>query len=96
MDSHRPVGSEPIPVTGFPPPPRQRTGTRTGFTTGACATATAMAATIALRDQHPLDHVVITLPIGQRVRFLLQELTVGETSASRVISLPERAGYTVR
>ncbi|MCL4541345.1 MAG: cobalt-precorrin-5B (C(1))-methyltransferase [Chloroflexi bacterium] len=79
------LDNEAIPVTGAPPPPRQRHGMRTGFTTGACATATAMAATITLRDQHPLDSVVITLPTGQHVRFLLQELTVRETSASAMV-----------
>jgi cobalt-precorrin-5B (C1)-methyltransferase len=44
---------------------------RTGFTTGACATAAAKAALLALLHQKPYDEVTIRLPAGQQVRFAL-------------------------
>jgi cobalt-precorrin-5B (C1)-methyltransferase len=50
-------------------PPRE--GMRTGYTTGACATAATRAALLALLRQQPLDHIVIRLPAGQEADFSL-------------------------
>lgn len=50
---------------------------RTGFTTGACATAAAAAAGAALVMGHWPDPVEITLPRGQLVRFNLSEQRLG-------------------
>ncbi len=64
-----------IVVTGGVPQPRGK-GMRTGFTTGACATAAALGATQALLEGHPVRSVVVTLPAGRQVRFLLQRCTL--------------------
>lgn len=52
-------------------------GMRTGFTTGACATAAAVAATQALLTQVPVLEVTIHLPAGQDATFAMHrcELT---------------------
>ncbi|WPQ61065.1 cobalt-precorrin-5B (C(1))-methyltransferase CbiD [Chitinophaga sancti] len=42
---------------------------RTGYTTGACATACTKAALIALLTQAPVEEIEITLPLGQKVLF---------------------------
>ena len=52
------------PTTEYPVPPRNRQGTRTGFTTGSNASAAAKAATIALLTGSWPEQVTITLPIG--------------------------------
>jgi cobalt-precorrin-5B (C1)-methyltransferase len=44
---------------------------RAGFTTGACATASAKAALLAWLHQQPITDVEITLPAGERVAFPL-------------------------
>lgn len=44
-------------------------GTRTGYSTGACATAATKGALLALLYQQPVAEVEITLPLGQPVRF---------------------------
>ncbi len=49
---------------------------RTGYTTGACATAAALAAALSLRDQRPVEEVEITLPRGERVRFRMAKCEV--------------------
>lgn len=72
--------SDGIVVTGGVPQPRGK-GMRTGFTTGACATAAALGATRTLLQGHPAQSVVITLPTGQQVRFLLQRCTLQEQQA---------------
>ncbi|MBI4362675.1 MAG: cobalt-precorrin-5B (C(1))-methyltransferase [Euryarchaeota archaeon] len=54
---------------------------RTGYTTGACATAAALAATRALRDQKPVPQVEITLPRGEKATF---EMSRCEVSPGRV------------
>ncbi len=48
----------------YPVPPRNRQGTRTGYTTGSNASAAAKAATIALLTSQWPETVTITLPIG--------------------------------
>lgn len=50
-------------------PPKKRL--RTGFTTGACATAATRGALEALLGQKKVDEVEIGLPIGKRVKFKL-------------------------
>jgi len=46
-------------------PPRNKRGTRTGYTTGSNAAAAAKAATIALLSGRWPEQVTITLPIGE-------------------------------
>ena len=46
-------------------PPRNRSGTRTGYTTGSNASAAAKAATIALLTDEWPEQVTISLPIGE-------------------------------
>ncbi|WNG47571.1 cobalt-precorrin-5B (C(1))-methyltransferase [Archangium minus] len=53
------------------PPARDKRGTRTGFTTGACAAAAAKAATRVLVRGECLTHVETTLPNRQQVTFAL-------------------------
>ncbi|MGF1501363.1 MAG: cobalt-precorrin-5B (C(1))-methyltransferase [Paracoccaceae bacterium] len=55
---------------------------RTGFTTGACATAAAAAAYHALLTGHFPDPVEIVLPRGQRVAFALARRTLGRACAA--------------
>ena len=52
-------------------PPRDRSKLRKGYTTGANATAAALAATRALLTQMPQEEVTIRLPAGQDVTFRL-------------------------
>ncbi|MCC9075558.1 cobalt-precorrin-5B (C(1))-methyltransferase [Litorilinea aerophila] len=52
-------------MSEYPVPPRNRTGQRTGYTTGSNAAAAAKAATIALLTGRWPDEVTITLPIGE-------------------------------
>jgi cobalt-precorrin-5B (C1)-methyltransferase len=47
----------------------EKTGLRSGWTTGSCATAAAKAAALTLLTGQPVTQVVITLPAGQRVGF---------------------------
>jgi len=58
---------------------------RTGFTTGACATAAAKAATVALLTGRWLNPVVITLPRGETPAFPLAEAEAGEGWARAVV-----------
>ncbi|RYH11864.1 cobalt-precorrin-5B (C(1))-methyltransferase [Tropicimonas sp. IMCC6043] len=58
---------------------------RTGFTTGACATAAAAAAAGALVTGTWVDPVEITLPRGQRVMFPLAERETGAGWARAVV-----------
>ena len=51
------------------PPPRQKRGTRSGFTTGACATAATKAALHALLTGERLDCVSIHLPADMDATF---------------------------
>jgi len=49
--------------------PVHRRGLRTGYTTGACATAAALAATRSLLSGHPVSSVTIRLPAGVDASF---------------------------
>jgi len=53
-------------------PPKDKSKLRTGFTTGACATAAARAATEMLLTGEDRTRVAIRLPIGRRVTFPLE------------------------
>ncbi len=59
-------------------PPRNRRGTRTGYTTGSNAAAAAKAATIALLTGQWPDRVTITLPIGETATMTPVEQEMGE------------------
>ncbi len=53
--------------------PRDPKGMRTGYTTGSVATAAAKAALRVLITQQPVDSVEITLPVGEKVTFKVEE-----------------------
>jgi cobalt-precorrin-5B (C1)-methyltransferase len=52
--------------------PEKRLPLRSGYTTGACATATSLAAAYLLLAHEPLTVVAITLPRGREARFRLE------------------------
>ena len=58
---------------------------RTGWTTGTCAAAAAKAAATALCTGQLPQTVEISLPAGQRVRFPVDECTLGENRAEAVV-----------
>ncbi len=64
------------------PPPRNRKGLRTGFTTGSCAAAAAKAATAALVGGGRPAAVTITLPIGGTATFTPVRWDTGDGWAS--------------
>ncbi|NPC84233.1 cobalt-precorrin-5B (C(1))-methyltransferase, partial [Pyxidicoccus fallax] len=67
-------------------PPRDKRGTRTGFTTGACAAAAAKAAARVLVRGGALTEVETTLPNRDRVTFALHRCeTDGERAVCSVI-----------
>jgi cobalt-precorrin-5B (C1)-methyltransferase len=60
----------------------ERSALRRGWTTGACATAAAKAAYVALVTDCFPDPVEISLPAGRRVSFALAEQTLGSDCAT--------------
>jgi cobalt-precorrin-5B (C1)-methyltransferase len=60
------------------PPQREL---RSGYTTGACATAATRGALMALLYQHPFTEAIIRLPHGQLVTFPLHTCTFSSTEA---------------
>lgn len=54
---------------------------RTGYTTGACATAATKAALLSLISGDAVLEVTIQLPVGQTATFLMAEVDVSETAA---------------
>jgi cobalt-precorrin-5B (C1)-methyltransferase len=62
-------------------PPKNKKGLRHGYTTGACATAAAKAATLALFSQEPVRTVEIRLPKGQHVSFPIEDMTFNSLRA---------------
>ncbi|MBI3761115.1 MAG: cobalt-precorrin-5B (C(1))-methyltransferase [Chloroflexi bacterium] len=70
-----------MPNPPYPVPPRNRKGTRTGYTTGTCASAAAKAATLALRQGRPVETVSVTLPIGIEATFTPVEWQVSNDEA---------------
>lgn len=67
------------PEGGLDPVPEKPM--RTGYTTGSCATAAALAAALSLRDQRPVEEVEIILPRGERVGFRMARCEVGPDRA---------------
>lgn len=65
-------------------PPRRR-GLREGFTTGACATAAATAATQALLSGRLVDAVTIHLPIGRDASFQLIRCDLDQASCHTAV-----------
>ena len=63
-------------------------GTRTGFTTGACAAAAARAATTGLVNGTMADAVECLLPNGKRVRFAVAESHL-ETAYARAVIIKD-------
>lgn len=64
----------------------RRRGLRTGWTTGTCATAAARAATVALLQGAPVEHITVHLPSGQPVAFALHTCVIeGERARASVI-----------
>jgi cobalt-precorrin-5B (C1)-methyltransferase len=55
---------------------------RSGYTTGACATAAALGAALMLRDQRLVAAVELTLPTGQSVTFALAGQTFDRSKAA--------------
>jgi cobalt-precorrin-5B (C1)-methyltransferase len=55
---------------------------RTGYTTGACATAAAKGALLTLMNGHPQTEVEVELPIGEKVVFRLAECTLADGTAT--------------
>ncbi|GAC1555050.1 MAG: cobalt-precorrin-5B (C(1))-methyltransferase [Herpetosiphon sp.] len=62
-------------------PPRDRKGSRTGWTTGTCATAAATAATLALLGAGPIETVTVSLPNGNTATFTPGEWQTDDHSA---------------
>ncbi len=62
-------------------PPADKSKLRTGFTTGACTTAAAVAAVRALRTGKPQPSVAITLPIGREATFAVKRCEPGPDRA---------------
>jgi len=60
-------------------------GLRKGYTTGACATAAAKAASYALINEQGVDSVVITLPAGQDVEFRVHSVEFTEDWARATV-----------
>ena len=62
-------------------------GLRTGYTTGACATAATKAAVKALLTGNPVDKITIHLPMGKDVEFTINrcEWTEGTPGKERVL-----------
>ncbi|MDA0265017.1 MAG: cobalt-precorrin-5B (C(1))-methyltransferase [Chloroflexi bacterium] len=61
----------PTPESDYSRPTVRGKGMRTGYTTGACATAATKAAVTALLTGTPLDRITIHLPMGSDVEFKL-------------------------
>ncbi len=75
----------PTPPRDLSVPPRNRRGLRTGYTTGACATAAAKAATQALLAQRPVDAVTIHLPAGRDATFQITSCEVSPTTVTAAV-----------
>src|SRR5688500_9292851 len=71
-------------------PPRQRRGLRTGYTTGACATAAALAAARGLLGEREIREITIHLPAGRDATFLVHRFEV--TSRAVLASVVKDAG----
>ena len=63
--------AKPSPESDYSRPTVRGKGLRTGYTTGACATAATKAAVTALLTGNPVDKVTIHLPMGKDVEFTM-------------------------
>ncbi|MEO5330787.1 MAG: cobalt-precorrin-5B (C(1))-methyltransferase [Magnetococcus sp. YQC-5] len=66
-----------------------RRGTRTGFTTGACAAAAARAATLGLLQEQMPKQVETVLPNGQRVTFVVADAVLLEPDAVQAVVIKD-------
>ncbi|MBI3811022.1 MAG: cobalt-precorrin-5B (C(1))-methyltransferase, partial [Nitrospirae bacterium] len=57
-------------------------GTRTGFSTGACATAATKGALMTLLHRQRVEQVEITLPVGRKAFFQIAECALGPETAT--------------
>lgn len=64
-------------------PTVKRRGMRTGYTTGACAAASAKAATVALLTGEPVSEVTIRLPIGEDATFQIHRCEIDKSTSAR-------------
>lgn len=60
----------------------EKKGSRTGYSTGACATAATKGALLALLHRQPVGEVEITLPLGQPARFSIVQCEIGPIEAT--------------
>lgn len=63
-------------------PTVKRRGMRTGYTTGACAAASAKAATVALLTGEPVSEVTIRLPIGEDATFQIHRCEIDKSTSA--------------
>ena len=66
-----PEADQGLPESDYSRPTVRGKGLRTGYTTGACATAATKAAVTALLTGNPVANITIHLPMGQDVEFTL-------------------------
>ncbi len=69
--------------------PEKKTRLRSGFTTGACATATSLAAAGLLLNGRIAESVTITLPKGQQVDFRLEECRLLNDGMARASTIKD-------
>ena len=72
--------------------PEKKSPLRSGFTTGACATATSLAAATLLLERRNLAEIEIRLPRGQLTRFALQSCALGAEEGEAICSTIKDAG----
>ncbi len=69
--------------------PEEKTRLRSGFTTGACATATSLAAADLLLNGRANETVTITLPKGRSVDFRLEECVLLNSARARASTIKD-------
>src|SRR6266542_5394550 len=84
-DTYTSSDTRPFDGAEYFPERGNKRGMRTGYTTGACATAATRAALLALCDGQAPDAVTITLPVGIKATFAVHSCehhTDGSVTAS--------------